>query len=224
MNNTSMYLKQNVVSEPLFNQWYVWSYLISPATCPLYIANLHLKIMESFVAAPQIHADAYKNPEMIGGPFINYDASRVDEIQALLEKTRKEQSHMLEFADAIKSLDKMLVTEANGYSLEPLYQKIPDALSGYVELIYDLHNHPSFRFVEGLLYKSRYYDPSLQSMVLSLINGDDRPFVFSTPRLDSPECLHIKMPFKSVGLDEMFKMKNGAQPFGYIKEMLSIED
>lgn len=224
MRNTSVYLKQNVIAEPLFNQWYVWSYLISPATCPLYIANLHLKIMESFVSAPQIHADAYKNPEMIGGPFINYDASRVNEIKALLEKTRKEQSHMLEFADAVKSLDKMLVTEANGYSLEPLYQKIPDVLSGYVELIYDLHNSPSFRFIEGLLYKSRYYDPSLQSMNLSLINEDSRPFVFSTPRLDSPECLRIKTPFKSEGLDELFKMKNSAQPFGYIKEVLKVED
>jgi len=219
-----MYLKQNVVAEPLFNQWYVWSYLISPATCPLYVANLHLKIMESFVSAPQIHAAAYKNPEMIGGPFINYDASKVNEIEALLEKTRKEQSHMLEFSEAIKSLDKMLVSEADGYSLEPLYQKIPDALRGYVELIYDLHNNPSFRFIEGLMYKSRYYDTSLQSMVLSLINGDYRPFVFSTPRLETPECLRLKMPFKSEGLDELFKMKNVAQPVGYIKDVLNIED
>src|SRR4051794_9070778 len=95
MRNTEVYLKQNVVAEPLFNRWYVWSYLISPATAPQYIANLHLKIIESFIAAPQVHASAYKNPEMIGGPFINYDAGKVGEIRALLERTKREQAHML---------------------------------------------------------------------------------------------------------------------------------
>jgi L-ascorbate metabolism protein UlaG (beta-lactamase superfamily) len=224
MKNTNVYLKQNVVAEPLFNQWYAWSYLISPSTGPLYVANLHVKIMESFISAPQIHADAYKNPEMIGGPFINYDPSKVGEIDALLKKTKKEQSHMLEFAEAIKSLDKMLSAEASGYSMIPLYAKIPGVLSGYVELVYDLHNSPSFRLIEGLLYKSRYYDPALQSMALSVINDDYRPFVFSTPRLDSPDCLHINMPFKSEGLDEMFKMKYTAQPFGHIKEALNVEE
>ena len=224
MKNTNVYLKQNVLAEPLFNQWYVWSYLISPTTCPLYIANLHLEIMESFVSAPQVHAAAYKNPEMIGGPFINYDASKVDEIAELLNKTRKEQSRMLEFAEAVRSLDKMLIAEAEGYSLEPLYQKVPDVLRGYVELVYDLHHHPSFRFIEGLLYNSPYYDTSLQSMALSLIDGDDRPFVFSTPRIETSECLRVKMPFDSEGLDELFKMKNVAQPLGSIMEALQVPD
>jgi L-ascorbate metabolism protein UlaG (beta-lactamase superfamily) len=222
MRNTNVYLRQNLVAEPLFNQWYAWSYLISPATAPMYVTNLHIQIMESFVAAPQVHAAAYKSPEMLGGPFINYDPGKVEDIRALLEKTRKEQAHMVEFASAVKVLDRMLMTEANGYSLEPLYQKIPAILRGYVELIYDLHNHPSFRFMEGLLYNSRYHDTRSQSIALSLIGDDYRSFVFSTPRLEMDGNLHLKVPFNFEGLDELFKMKHTPRPFGFIKEALNV--
>src|SRR5215208_429848 len=106
MSSPKLYLKQNVQVEPLFNQWYAWTYLISPATAPMYIAN-HLKIMQSFIASPQIHMAALKNPEMLGGPFINHDASRVKDIQALYEKTKSENALALKFADAVQNLDKM---------------------------------------------------------------------------------------------------------------------
>ena len=42
MTNDMVYLRQDVVAEPLFNQWYAWSYLISPMTAAMYIANSHL--------------------------------------------------------------------------------------------------------------------------------------------------------------------------------------
>lgn len=224
VNNNMVYLKQNVVAEPLFNQWYAWSYLISPATAPLYVAALHLQIMESFIAAPQVHAAAYKDPAMLGGPFINFDASKVKDIQALLEKTKREQPHLVEFASAVRDLDQMLKAEASGYSLEPLYEKIPSPLRGYVELTYDMHNHPSFRFLEGLLYKSRYYDTSLQSLAFSLVSDDNRPFVFSTPRVEGDGCLHIKIPFNSAALDDLFRMKDEPRPFGLIKEALGVRE
>jgi L-ascorbate metabolism protein UlaG (beta-lactamase superfamily) len=222
VKNNAVYLRQNVIAEPLFNQWYAWSYLISPATAPLYVALLHLQIMESFVAAPQVHAAAYKDPGMLGGPFINYDATKVGDIRELLERTSREQAHMLEFASAVRALDQMLTAEASGYSLEPLYESIPPPLRGYVELIYDMHNHPSFRFLEGLLYKSRYYNPSSQSMALSLVSDDYRPFVFSTPRLKTDGSLHLQMPFNSPALDDLFRMKDEPRPFGEIKEALGV--
>ena len=126
--NGKVYLKQNVVAEPLFNQWYAWPHLLSPATAPLFVANLHLKIMQSFVTSPSVHVAAAKNPELIGGPFIHYGPERVGDIRGLLEKTRKEQAKMVEFAEAVKKLDQMLMDEAVGYSLEPLYAKLPDVL------------------------------------------------------------------------------------------------
>ena len=70
MNNDKVYLKQNVLMQPLFNQWYAWSCLISPATAAMFIANSHLKIMQSFVNTPQIHVAALKNPgPLYGVPF-----------------------------------------------------------------------------------------------------------------------------------------------------------
>lgn len=224
MTDENLYLKQNVLVEPLFNQWYAWSYLISPATAAMYIANLHLKIMRSFVAAPQVHISALKNPTMLGGPFINEDASRVNKINALLEKTLKEQAYMLEFAEAVKHLNEMLINETNGNSLEPIYQHIPNILKGYVELVYSLNNHPSIRFIEGLLYKSPYYNKSLQSISLSLIDNDDRPFALSTPRLEDNKHLHLNVSFSHQGLDQLFEMKYVPQPLDLIKKNLDIKD
>jgi L-ascorbate metabolism protein UlaG (beta-lactamase superfamily) len=215
-------LKPNVLAEPLVNQWYAWPYLISPQTAAMFTANLHLKIMQSFVNAPQVHIAALKNPAMLGGPFINYDASRSKDVQVLAEKTAREQAHMLEFAAAVKQLDDTLAREAEGYSLEPLYEKTPAALRGYVELVYDSNNHPSIRFIEGLLYKSRYYNPAAQSIALSLVTGDNRPFILSTPILEDEQRIHLRLPFNSAALDELFKMKCAPQPYEHIKEMLGV--
>jgi L-ascorbate metabolism protein UlaG (beta-lactamase superfamily) len=129
---------------------------------------------------------------------------------------------MLEFAEAIKTLDQMLVNEATGYSMEALYSKVPDLLKGYVELVYDLRDNPSIRFLEGLLYKSKFYNTGSQSVSLSEINSDSRSFVFSTPRLESDGCLLLNIPFKSEALDELFKMKTVPQSLEYIKDALDM--
>ncbi|MBO0719575.1 MAG: MBL fold metallo-hydrolase [Blastocatellia bacterium] len=224
MTGDKVFFKQNVLAEPLFNQWYAWPYLIPPASAAMYIANSHLKIMRSFVSAPQLHISALKNPTMIGGPFINYDASKTDAIKHLIDKTVTEQKIMLEFAEAIEALDQMLLDEANGYSMEAHYSKVPDILRGYVELVYDLHDNPTIRFLEGLLYKSRFYNVASQSIALSEINSDSRSFVFSTPRLGSDKCLFLNLPFGSEALDELFKMKTSPRHLEYIRDALSIEN
>ncbi|HEX8174905.1 MAG TPA: MBL fold metallo-hydrolase [Pyrinomonadaceae bacterium] len=222
MNDNKLYLKQNVVIEPLINQWYAWSSLLSPATAAMFITNLHLKIMQSFVNSPQVHVTALKNPAMLGGPFINYAASRSGEVRALMEKTVKEQAHMLELAGAIKTLHEMLISDADGCSLEAMYRRIPELLKGYVELVYDLNNYPSVRFIEGLLYKSRYYNESSQSIGLSLSYKDDRPFALSSPKLEDDSWLNLKIPFRSEVIDELAKMKSVPQSVEYIREALGL--
>lgn len=223
MENESVYLKPNVLFEPLFNQWYAWTYLIPPETAAMYIANSHVKTMQSFVANPQVHAAALRNPAMIGGPFIDYGADRVGEIRALLEATLKEQAAMIEMAESIKSLSEILLNEASGFSLEPLYQRIPAALRGYVELAYDLNNQPSIRFIEGLLYQSAYYRPSSQGISLSLIANDQRSFVFSTPRLKDDNRVLVTIPFGDERVDELFRTKTTARPLGFMREMLDVK-
>jgi len=223
MNDSkSYYLRQNVQAEPLFNQWYAWSHLIAPASAAMNIANLHVKIMKSYIAAPFVHANAVKNPALLGGPFVDYEGRRVDEIEALLEETLKTQAHMIQFAESVATLDQMLATEAKGYSLEPLYKKIPENLKGFVEIVYDLNNNPGFRFVEGLLYKSEYYNTSSQSLALSLIDQDDRAFALSTPRLPNGKSLHLKIPFGHPAVDELFALRTVPRQFGEIEEMIGL--
>ncbi|TEB40542.1 MBL fold metallo-hydrolase, partial [Flavobacterium circumlabens] len=98
-------------------------------------------------------------------------------------------------------------------SLEGLYKNVPDILKGYVELIYDLNGNPSFRFYEQLLYKSKFYNKSNQSLALWVTNNDSRPFCLSTPRLDEKDVLHLEMPFEHKFIDELSKMKRTPRPY-----------
>ncbi len=219
-----VYLRGDIIAEPLFNQWYAWPFLIAPTSSAMFVANLHLKLMQSFVDAPAVHVNALKDPAMRGGPFIAYDSSRVKDIKELMEKTVKANAHILEFAASIRSLNEMLSTQARGSSLEPFYAMVPDLLKGYVELVYDLNNNPSIRFVDGMLYKSPYFRESSQSMALSLCKQNERPFALSTPQLPDDDHVYLQVPFKSPELDELFKMKWAPQPVDYIRELLKVED
>ncbi|MBV8640115.1 MAG: MBL fold metallo-hydrolase, partial [Verrucomicrobia bacterium] len=130
MSNEELYLKQNVLMEPLVDQWYAWAHLISPSTAAMNISERHLRIMNSYIESPDVHENAVKNPKMLGGPFVDYKRKRVDEMKELKERTLRERSQMLALAQAIKDLDAMLRTEPDGFSLEPFYQKIPEILRG----------------------------------------------------------------------------------------------
>lgn len=224
MENKPVYLKQNVLAEPLVNQWYAWTYLISPAQAAMYIANWHLRMMQSFISSPQTHIAALKDSGMLGGPFINYKEDRIDEIRELFQKTRTEQMHLLEFAASVKSLESLLAKEADGHSLQSFYSRIPSNLQGFVELVYDLNNNPSIRFIEGLLYKSRYYTPASQSLTLSLVKDDHRAFVFTTPRLRENGRLQFHLPFHDSRIDRLFRMKQVPGYYDEMKETMEVEE
>jgi L-ascorbate metabolism protein UlaG (beta-lactamase superfamily) len=158
-----------------------------------------------------VHAQAVKNPKMLGGPFIDYNGGRVEEIAALRAWTKRARAPMIELSAAIDELDKMLQAKARGFTMQPLYESVPRCLRGYVELVYDLNAHPAARFIEPLLYRSPYYQQSSQTLMLSLSRGDDRPFVLSTPRLDAPDLLHWKVPFDEPAIDDLFRLKTDAR-------------
>jgi len=223
MSEQALYLKPNVVIEPLYDRWYAWSHLISPATAAMNVVGRHLKIMNSYIQAPQIHAAAVKNVKMKGGPFMDYSGGRVEEVKQLRDRTLANQKHAIEFAEAVKDLDKLLKT-AQGDSLEPLYEKVPDVLKGYVELVYDLNNNCSYRFFEALLYDSVYYNEASQSIALWVTDNDERPFALSTPKLDEPNVLHLQIPFNSAAIDALARMKRTAGSFDAICEKLTIQE
>lgn len=219
MNNELLYLRPNIQVEPLIDRWYAWAHLIPPATAARNLTERHIKIMDSYISAPQVHASAVKNPKMMGGPFIDYDRQRVEEIKLLREHIKTQRKPLFELSAALSQLDSMLRSTAAGFSLEPLYRQIPDILRGYVELVYDLNNQPGFRLFEPLLYKSRYYDKSAQTLALSVIQGDERPFVLSTPRLPSARSVDLSLSFDDPSVDRLFELKSSPQVWPVIEAL-----
>lgn len=216
------YLKPNIQAEPLVNFWYAWTYLVSPATASMVIANSQNAIMQSYIEHPELHESAVKRPEMLGGPFIDFETRQVDLIKNLQEETNKKCNKLLEFSEAIRKLTTILKTTANGHSLEPIYSLIPLPLKGLVELLYDIDNRVNFRFIEGLLYESEYNLSQFQSILLTEINQDYRPFALSTPRLPNSHQVHINLPFASPLYDTLFTMKTSPQSEEDIDNFLTL--
>jgi len=224
MTNELLYLKPNVVVEPLVDSWYAWAHLIPPATAARNITQRHLRIMDSYTSSPEAHAAAVKNPKLLGGPFMDLEGNQAEAVSQLRERTRHDRAQLIELSQAIEDLDRTLQAKAQGYDIVPLYEDVPAALRGYVELVYDLNNHPSFRLIEPLLYRSPYYDRSMQSLMLSTVTGDDRPFVLSTPRFENCRNVHLQIPFDSAQVDELFRLKTTPATFPQIRERLGLTE
>ena len=220
---TLYYLKPTIKVEPLIWQWYAWPHLISPITAACNIVERHLKIMQSYVQNPQIHSQAVKDPKLLGGPFIDLDGQKIDEIKELINQTKKDCEQLLLLNDAFKKLDIALQAEAQGDSLESYYDRIPIPLKGLIELVYDLNNHPSIRLIEPLIYK-KYYSSQNQRISLSETNSDFRKFVLSTPRIDQEDEIYLNIPFSDPKLDRLFKMKGEPQSLEEIQALLEIPE
>jgi L-ascorbate metabolism protein UlaG (beta-lactamase superfamily) len=218
---SAKYLKPSIALEPLYNQWYAWWYLIAPHTAPMFVAHLHVRIMQSFIAAPDIHAAALKNPALMGGPYINYGVDRMADVKRLLERTLQDEAPSLRFVEALAELDKLLAASA-GHSLESLYPKVPELLRGYVELTYDLNHRATPRFIEPLLYRSPHHRESSQSIVFRRIAQDARTYVFSTPRLDAEGGVHVRAPFRHEAVDAMFAMRSTPGEVEPIREAFAL--
>lgn len=201
-----MFLKQNIKLVPYVCGWYAWSHLIPPHTAAMNIVERHIKIMESFVTYPDIHYDAINSKGMIGGPFINYLPDKKNEIEELIRKTKEDCSELIQLQSDIKNFDLLLQSEGQGASLEELYSRLPELLRGMVELVYDMNNNPSMRFIEPLLY-DRFYSEKSQFFTLSEVTDDNRPFCLSTPYIPMKGQLELKVPFSANVIDDLMKMK-----------------
>lgn len=215
------YLKPTIKAEPLIWRWYAWPYLIAPATAACNIVDRHLKIMQSYVQSPIIHAQAIKDPKMLGGPFIDLDGQNVKEVKELIDYTKTSCATLIALNNAIKETDKILLDEGKGASLESIYKKISPMLRGCVELVYDLNSNPSMRLIEPFMYKA-YYSDAHQGIALANIQGDFRKFVFSTPRIDQDDEVYLQIPFSDKRLDSLFRLKQQPAELEKIVELLGI--
>lgn len=200
------YLKANVKFEPLIYKWYAWGYIIPPLSAAANIEDRYISTMKSFVKFPKIHIQANSNPDLMGGPFLDLGLEQIDDIKQLIIDTEEKCQELLNLNKSVKELNKVLKQNANGGSLEHLYEQIPDMLRGCVELVYDVNNNASTVFIEEFIY-SKYYNDKHQEIMLSVCTDDNRSFVLSTPRISINDEILLKIPFKSHHIDELVKAK-----------------
>ncbi len=217
------WLRSNVCTEPLISNWYAWSHLLAPTTASANLSKRYLQILQSYIKHPELHLNASKDPKLIGGPYINLPTIEVEKIKALYQSTLVNERQLLELSEAIDRLHAMLENSANGLSLESFYSDVPSQLAGCVELVYDLHNNANIRFIEPLIYQ-QYYDSNKQSVVLSTINEDMRPFSLSTPYLPSERKISLNIPFSQQSIDMLYQSRREACDLNKLMEILNIVD
>jgi L-ascorbate metabolism protein UlaG (beta-lactamase superfamily) len=224
MSDEPIFLRPDIVIEPLVDRFYAWLHVIAPVQASMNLAYSQVPLLESYLQAPQVHINASVNPELRGGFFVNIEADRSGEVRDLLNSIRHDRASMLRFAAAVTDAEEIIRQGATGYDLTPIYPKLPEALSGLVELAYDTNNQPLMRYIEPLVYESDLYSEDRQSVQLSLDKGTERPFILSTPRLPSPDVLELGIPFRHPGLEELFQAKLKPSTLGRLREALGLND
>lgn len=211
--------------EPLINNWAVWSDLISPVPYSLHMLHYQIKVLSSYLADPEMHVEVCQDPEFSGGPFVNLPVERAGEVEAMLALMKSEQGENIKLAQAVTEFSNFVNREAKGQSLESFYEKTPEVLRGYVELLYDYHNHPIMRCLESLFYASPYYRKDLQSLKIFRERGDNsRPPFLSTPRLPQDDQIDWAVPFESPRLDDLFRLESEPQPLERVRDILELPE
>lgn len=218
------FLRPDVIIEPLVDGFYASLHTLAPVQAAMNLAFLHVPMLESYLQSPGVHIAASSNPELRGGFFVNIGEGRIDEVRSLLTAIKRDRSVMLCFAEAIAAADETVRERATGFDLAPLYQQLPEALAGLVELAYDTNNQASIRFIEPLIYESGAYMEARQSVQLSIEPGTERPFILSTPRLSSPDVLDLRVPFRHPGLAELFRARVHPTTLPRLRDLLDLDD
>lgn len=215
------YLKREVIAEPLVLGWFANPFLIAPQTAACWLANRYVPILESYLKDPGLHEEASRSDALRGGPFINFPNRCTAQAQALLDRMRREGHTLLSLAASIKTASD-LVEKLSGGSLEPVYTQMPAPLKGLVELLYDINNRSTLRFIEPLCY-ARYDTSPLHELLLQTRPAEQRPFVGSTPRLPEPREVLLKMPFRDRRLDALFESSRHGASVPALAEALGID-
>jgi len=224
MSDEPRFLRPDVIIEPLVDRFYAWLHTVSPVQAAMNLAFVQLPLLESYLQSPQVHINASRNPALRGGLFVNIEESRSEEVRELVAAIKRDRAEMLNFATAIAEAEDLVRQSATGFDLTPLYPKLPSVLSGLVEIAYDTSNQPAMRYIEPLTYESSIYTEDRQSVQLSLETGIERPFILSTPRLNSPKVLELGIPFRHPGLEELFKSRVHGAPLSRLRQMLELDD
>ncbi|PWB82123.1 MAG: MBL fold metallo-hydrolase [Methylocystaceae bacterium] len=196
---------------------------MAPVPFSLHAMNYQLRTLQSYLKNPPLHEQSSRDPRLLGGAFVDAAVERAPEIAALLQGMEEILKDNFDFATALTEFHNEIVKEAKGESLERRYARLPPALRGYVELVYDYYNRPIVRCLEGMLYESPYYKKRLQSLRLFRQEHDlSRPYYMSTPRLADEEALEWSVCFDDPRIDQLFELDRRPKSLAEIGELLGL--
>lgn len=219
--NTDVYLKPETKLEPLVGGWYAWPHLVAPVQFALNLHSRLLPLLNSFVSNPDAHLAASEDPSMFGGPFVSLTADEVAKAQDLIERTQNDCEKALVFAEDLKEFVSLLESNANGFSLNAFYSKLPPSLQGMVECLYDINDHARVRLFEDLVYDEEMTRGQKQ-IYLQLAGEQERHFFMSTPRLPGASSMSFGMDFVDSRIDTISKMRTKPKPFGEVVEAFGV--
>jgi Diiron non-heme beta-hydroxylase N-terminal domain/Beta-lactamase superfamily domain len=221
-----VYLKPTVKIEPLICGWLAWGHLLSPVQAAMNFAFRYLPLLQSFITNPQVHVSATKDPRLFGGPFVNLSADHVSVAEELMAMTRSRLARLLKLAADTKAFDTLLQGEAKGFSLNDLYARLPDSLSGLVELMYDINNHPRIAFLEQLLYAEYGADlrRGVQQILLTDVSDSERDFFMSTPRVPRAESLTLDIGYADRAVEKLVSMQLKPMPLRALTDTLGLRE
>lgn len=224
ISNGPWYLRSDTKLELLAFRWYAWPHLITPLQHAMNMAFRHVPLLESYLANPQVHAATVQDPSMLGAPFVDIPPPQSSQARELLQDTGRRGARLIELAQAFKELNRRIQAVATGFSLDGEYERLPAALRGVVELVYDTNSHPRIRLLEELAYLQEELDDGQgQEVCLSNVRDADRKFFLTTPRLKREDALDLPMRFDDPRIDALASLRMRGLPRSQIIAQLQLD-
>jgi len=206
-----LHLKPNVRFEPLLDTCLAWTHLLAPHTAARNLSDGYL---------PLLRARLYQRPERPAEES-GWSAEAACE---LYHGIRRRCASLLELAGALSAAAD-LVAQVNGCGpLEPLYARMPAAVRGFVEVAYDLDHRPSLRVLEPLLYRSRYFDRTLQGVIMVDSPSAMRDALFFPPARCASHGLYLPLPLESPLLDELARLRTEPRTLDEVRSRIGIPE
>jgi len=203
MSLAKWYLRPQTNIELLSARWHAWQHTISPIQHAMNLAYRQIPLLESFVANPAIHVASSADPALLGAPFVDLPISKVPEMTRLIATTRERCANLLELGRAVRELFALLATQGKGHSLDAIYDTLPPALRGVVELAYDVRNAPVVKFREEVLRVDPQYRCAFREVALTRTPDTLRNFFINTPKVLEPGDVIVPLDFASPALNEL---------------------
>lgn len=222
MGDSLVRLRPDVAVEPLVGSFVAWLHNIPPVNLTMQVHGHQLPMLESYLAAPELHAEACTDPGLRGGPFVDIEPTRTGDVERLRAELAGDAA-LAELADAWRACRRLVEGAEPKDRLSDLVKRVPGGLRGYVEPVFDIGHRPDVRLFEAMLYRSRFHDRGRQALGFSAAAGIRRPFMLSTPRLTGQDRLVARCRFKERSLDALFASVRHPLPLDAILDELDVE-